>query len=40
MGSYGVAATSLVMGSKIIIERNPRSPKPCHELVYNAAEDE
>lgn len=26
MGSYGVAATSLVMGSKIIIGRNPHSP--------------
>lgn len=26
MGSYDVAATSLVMGSKIIIERNPHFP--------------
>jgi len=26
MGSYGVAASSLVMGSKIIKEMNPHSP--------------
>ena len=40
MGLYGVAASSLVMGSKNNKRKESVSAKPRPELVYNAAEDE